>query len=163
MASSKTEKDVSIAPLLSEDRIVVGKVFSDKNAVQDALVKLICRSKELGDPDKLLRKIQEREHGVSTTLESGLSLPHVRLEDFPDVVAALAVLPKPVVDPEQPDFPIYAMLLFLSSNDSEHSLRHLKLLRSAAILFRVDFVKQLAAAKTAERVLESIRRRESIT
>ncbi|MBI3550734.1 MAG: PTS sugar transporter subunit IIA [Elusimicrobia bacterium] len=163
MASGKLEKNVAIAPLLSEDRIIVGRSFADKNQLQDALVKLICKSKALGDSNALLKKIQEREHGVSTTLESGLSLPHVRLDDFHDVTAALAVLSKPVVDPEQPDFPIYAMLLFLSSNDTEHSQRHLQMLRNAAILFRVDFMKQLASSKSAASVLELIRRRESLS
>ena len=153
-------KAVPISRFLSEDLIQVLPGAKDKNQVIDKLVNKLCKARGLGDPAPLLRKVLEREQGISTTLDTGLSMPHARV-DIPEIAVILALLPNGIPDPKQPEMAIRAMFLFFSPNRQEAFTQHLHLLRSVASLFQPAFIDQLVAAGSPAKALELVRKQET--
>lgn len=154
-------KSAKVSAILNQDCILVDPPFSDKSGALDALVKCLAKSHGFANPELFLSKVQEREKGISTTLDTGLSLPHARMDDLPKIVAGLAVLPKGIPDPQQPDLQIRVMFLFFSPNKTEAFPLHLQLLRSVSSIFQPAFIDQLIAAPTPAAALELIRQVEA--
>ena len=152
-------KAVSISDLLTEDLILYLPGAKDKNQVIDKLVNKLAKARDLGDPAPLLREVLKREQGISTTLDTGLSLPHARV-DVPDIATILGLIPLGLPDSKQPEMTIRAMFLFVSPSRQEAFTRHLHLLRSVASLFQPAFIEQLLAAGTPAKALELIRKQE---
>jgi PTS system nitrogen regulatory IIA component len=159
--SGRPAKGLKISPLLSEDVILLPGEGMDKNAVLDRLASAVC--KKAGFPDHLpfLSKVLERETGISTTLDTGLSLPHARMDGIPGIMAGMALLRKAVPDPKQPDLPIRVMFLFFSPNKPDAFPLHLQLLRGVSSLFQPGVIDQLAAAPTPAAALELVKKLEA--
>lgn len=155
-----TPKGVLISKVLNEELILVIDDLKDKNQVMDKLVNRLCKVRALGDPAPLLRKVLEREQGISTTLDTGLSLPHARVEGVPDIATILGLVPKGIPDPKQPELTIRAMFLFFSPSRQDAFTRHLHLLRSVSSLFQPAFIDALLGAGTPAKALELIRKQE---
>lgn len=77
-------------------------------------MRTVCRDYPQLDPADVASQVLKREEGISTTLDTGLSIPHARLEELGDFTAALAVLPEPLRDQTNSDLSIRVMFLFLS-------------------------------------------------
>lgn len=152
-----TPKGLKVAPLLSEDVILFPPAGQDKNAVLSELVAAVARKEGLSDGAALLEKVQEREQGISTTLDTGLSLPHARVEGLERITAGMAVLKAPITDPKHPDLPIRAIFLFFSPNKREAFPLHLQLLRGVSSLFQAPMIEQLSAAPDAAAALKLVR------
>lgn len=153
-------KGVQISKLLNEELVLFVGDLKDKNQIIDKLVNRLCKVRDLGDPAPLLRKVLEREQGISTTLDTGLSLPHARVEGVADIATILGLVPQGVPDPKQPELTIRAMFLFFSPSRQDAFTRHLHLLRSVSSLFQPAFIDQLLAAGAAPKALELIRKQE---
>ncbi|MFA6004162.1 MAG: PTS sugar transporter subunit IIA [Elusimicrobiota bacterium] len=154
-------KKVRISKVLSEDVILTAPLGLDKNGLIELLVTRLCEKRELSDPKMFLSKVLEREQGISTTLDTGLSLPHARMDRIKNIVAALALVPQGIVDPKQSDLTIKVMFLFFSSSRQEMLPVHLQLLRGVSSLFQPALIEELAAAADPAAALEMIRRVET--
>ena len=154
-------KKVRISKLLSEDSIILAPKDVDKRRLIELLVEKLCASKDIKDPAACLAKVMEREQGISTTLDTGLSLPHARMDSVKNIVAALALVPGGIVDPAQSDLTIRLMFLFFSSSRSEMLPLHLQLLRGVSSLFQPAVIEQVANAPDPAQALEIIRKVEA--
>jgi len=153
-------KASKVSALLSTECILIQPGGGDKNAVLESVVKCLCKTQGFPAPELFLNKVLEREKGISTTLDTGLSLPHARMDDLPAIVAGMAVLPQGIPDPQQSDLLIRVMFVFFSPNKPEAFPLHLQLLRSVSSIFQPAFIDQLAAAKTPADALELIKKVE---
>lgn len=153
-------KGITISKLLTEELVLLLPDARDKNQAIDKLVNKLCKTRELGDPTPLLRKVLEREQGISTTLDTGLSLPHARVDGVAEISTILGLVPKGIQDPKQPELTIRAIFLFFSPNRQDAFSRHLHLLRTVSSLFQPAFIDQLVAAGTPAKALELIRKQE---
>ncbi|MBI5241283.1 MAG: PTS sugar transporter subunit IIA [Elusimicrobia bacterium] len=154
-------KKVAISDILGEDLILQAPDGADKDRLLELLVTRLCAARCIGSPQAVLAKVLEREQGISTTLDTGLSLPHARLDPLRSIVAALALAPRGVADPKAGDLTIRLMFLFFSPAQAEFLPLHLQLLRGVASLFQPQFIAELAAAPSPAAALELIRRTES--
>lgn len=150
-----------ISALLREEAVLLAPPGLDKAAVLEAVVGALCRAHGLGEPAPLLACVREREQGISTTLDSGLSLPHARIDGIERVAAALAIAPHGLRDPKQPDVKVRAMFLFFSPNRPEAFTRHLQLLRGVSTLFQSALISELCALKTPAHILARLRAAEA--
>lgn len=157
----RAAKGLKIGPLLAEDVVLLPAAGVDKNAVLDRLASAVCRKAGFADHLPFLGKVLEREQGISTTLDTGLSLPHARMDGIPGIMAGMAVLGQPVPDPKQPDLAIRVMFLFFSPNRPDAFPLHLQLLRGVSSLFQPAVIDQLAAAPTPAAALELVRKLEA--
>ena len=158
--ASRVPQGLKIAPLLSEDVILFPTSAEDKTSVLKALTAAVCRKAGLTDPERFLAKVEEREQGISTTLDTGLSLPHARMDGIEGILAGMAVLKAPISDPKQSDLPIRVVFLFFSPNKQEAFPLHLQLLRGVSSLFQPALIEKLTAAVGPAEALALVRKLE---
>lgn len=147
----------AIHELLNEKAIVFPPAGVDKPGLLELLAQAACAAHGLGDHQPFLARVREREEGISTTLDTGLSLPHARIDGLAQIVAGLAILPAGVPDPKQPDLKIRAMFMFFSPNRQDAFTLHLQLLRAVSTLFQPPLIEDLVKLKTPADVLERLR------
>ncbi len=147
---------IRVHELLDERSIVFPAAALDKPAVLEALVSRTCEAHDLGDPAPFLQRVREREQGISTTLDSGLSLPHARIDGLDAIAAGLALLPHGLKDPHNPDIPIRAMFLFFSPNRQDAFSKHLQVLRGVSALFQAPLIAELCALKSPAEALSRL-------
>jgi PTS system nitrogen regulatory IIA component len=150
---------VRVGELLRPESVLISPDVADKAALIETLVVAVCAAHGLKDAPSLAAKVLEREQGISTTLDTGLSLPHARVDGLRELSAGLAVAPKGILDPQQ-NLPIRAMFLFFSPNKQEQFSLHLQVLRSVSLLFKAELIDELAKAATSEEALKLVRARE---
>lgn len=152
---------VALSRLLREDLILPAPDGLDKEGLIAHLVRHLCARRSLGEPERYLAKVLEREQGISTTLDTGLAVPHARLDDLPELAAVLALVPRGMRDPKQPDLVIRAMFLFFSPNRREALTQHLLLLRGVSWLFKSSFIDELNRAADGAAALRLISAKEA--
>ncbi|MBI4375642.1 MAG: PTS sugar transporter subunit IIA [Elusimicrobia bacterium] len=145
-----------VSPYLSEGAILLLREPQERFQVMEALVRLGCQAHSLDGWSDFLSKIKDREKGISTTLDTGLSLPHARIDDLDRIVSALALLPQGLKEPDQ-GVMVKAMFLFVSPNKQPFFPLHLRLLRAVSLLFQPALIDELARAQSPAEALTLIR------
>lgn len=154
-------KGLKVSALLAEDTVLFPSEGRDKAEVLQALAAAVCGKAGIADWAAFLAKVQEREQGISTTLDTGLSLPHARMDGIPGILAGMAILKKPIPDPKQPELAIRVMFLFFSPNKQDAFPLHLQLLRGVSSLFQSALIDQLTASSGPAAALELIKKLEA--
>lgn len=157
----RAPKGLKVSSILTEDTILFPAEGEDKAAVLQALASAVCGKAGIPDPAPFLAKVQEREQGISTTLDTGLSLPHARMDGIQGILAGMAVLKKPIPDPKQSDLSIRVMFLFFSPNKQDAFPLHLQLLRGVSSLFQPALIDELTAASGPAAALELVKKLEA--
>jgi nitrogen PTS system EIIA component len=153
-------KGVSISRLLTEDLILVAPEGLDKERLIELMARRLCEKRALGNAAPFLAKVLEREQGISTTLDTGLAVPHARMDALESVAAILGLVPQGMPDPKQPDLTIRAMFMFFSPNRQDAFTQHLHLLRGVSALFQGGFIDELLRHPSPPEVLRLIRSKE---
>jgi len=165
-APAGLNNNVRLGKLLNEDLVVWLPAGKTKEQFIESLVERLCKARSLGDPRRFLAKVLEREQGMSTTLDTGLAIPHARMEGLGSIVAVMGLLhPQGLIDPKQPDITIRAMCIFFSPyspSRQEVFQQHLYLLRGVSALFQPAFIDEVLKKKTPAEVLDYINSRESV-
>ena len=151
---------IRISDLIDAAVVLTPPAGQVKADVLEVLAGRLCERHGLGDPAPFVAKVREREQGISTTLDTGLSLPHARVDNLPRVVAGLAVCPSGIADPKQPDAAIRAMFMFFSPNRQDAFSQHLQVLRSVSTLFDAALIDAVCKAATPESILSILRAKE---
>jgi PTS system nitrogen regulatory IIA component len=154
--ASQTEPSVKISSLLNTKRILIVKKDISKNSLIENLVSLMVKDYPQIKKEVVLEKIIQREQGISTTLDTGLSIPHARIENIKDFLTALAVIPNGLADSAGQSSVIKAMFLFLSPSDSKFFQKHLKLLSVLSSMFKPEFIEKLNTLKTPKQIINEI-------
>lgn len=160
---SASKNSVLLSQLLNEGLVMRLSEAKDKPQAVETLVRRLAEARGF-KAEALLAKVMEREQGISTTLDTGLSLPHARIDGLKDFVAVLGLVPQGLGEPQQPDLVIKAMLVFFSPNSPDDKAvfqKHLLFLKHVSTLFQPAFIDQLAAAPDAKAVLALIKAKEA--
>lgn len=147
------QKTVCLKSLLPAEKIIILKGNLSKTDVISHLAQLVCDGSSYLDQAEVFTQILKREESLSTTLDTGLSIPHARLEELSEIKAALALLPQGIKDPAKP-VTIKAMFLFLSPSQPAFFQQHLQLLAALAETFKSDFISDLALCQTPQQAAE---------
>lgn len=158
--SPKRVPPVVLGKLIDPTLVVFFDGGPAKNdAIKDLVGRLVA-AKNLGPADLFLAKVMEREAGPSTTLDTGLCIPHARVQGLQEVTAALGLFHPEIADPLQPDLSIRCMFLFLSPDDPKFIPVNLQVLRRIAQVFQPAFIEKLHAAKTPQKVFDLIQQKD---
>lgn len=152
---TQSVEKVNIADLIAA-RVWLVPADLNKQQVLEQLARLLCQADASLHFEEIFPQILAREEELSTTLDSGLSIPHVRLENYDKTIAALAVLPRPLQDSN--GMPIKAVFLFITPVRSEFFQKHLLVLSAAVERFSPEFMDRLAVCKTAQEALQLLRK-----
>lgn len=155
MVSNQTGK-FKISSLLPAERVFRIEGKPAKAEVIERLTRAVCAGVPNLDADEVLAQVLKREKGISTTLDTGLSIPHARLEELEGFQAALAVLPQGIEDPSGPHLEIKAMFLFLSPARQAFFQQHLQILAALAEVFKPEFISALTTCQNARQVLDKL-------
>ena len=145
---------MDINPLkITKQQISLIKNPTTKQEIVKLLVDNVCAGTAL-EKDEVYKAIIKREQGISTTLDTGLSIPHARLEGLDSFKAAIAVLPQGIKD----DFglQIKVVFLFLSPSGEQYFPEHLKLLAKLAETFTAQFIEEICALNSAEEIVAKL-------
>ncbi|MDR0735000.1 MAG: PTS sugar transporter subunit IIA [Elusimicrobiota bacterium] len=148
-----TEK-TSTPVVLNKKRVFIVNDNISKKDLAVKLVSAICDDLPGSDREDIMNAVLKREQGISTTLDTGLSIPHARVEDLDSFQAAVAVLPKGITDDY--GLQIKVMFLFLSPAGPVYFAKHLNMLALLAEKFNTQFIAGLCAAKDEEEILRQI-------
>ncbi|MBQ4493527.1 MAG: PTS sugar transporter subunit IIA [Elusimicrobiaceae bacterium] len=139
---------------LETDNILLIKENITKKELVKKLVGCICEKNPSLNSEEMLGAVLKREEGISTTLESALSIPHARVEDLNTFLAAMAVMAKPIEDDY--GLPIKVMFLFFSPAGQPYFAQHLKMLAHLAEKFTPEFVQELTTCATPQEIAKKI-------
>lgn len=156
--SPNEQSKLSLGSLITPSRVLFAQGYPGKKELIEALVRTVCRDYPQLDPADVASQVLKREEGISTTLDTGLSIPHARLEELSDFTAALAVLPEALRDPNNSDLPIRVMFLFLSPAKPAFFQKHLQILSTLAETFKPEFIQELVSLKDAVAVAARLAR-----
>ena len=138
---------------LNSQQIILIKKPATKQEAVKSLVDNVCAGTNL-NKEEVFKAILKREQGISTTLDTGLSIPHARLEGIDSFKAAIAIIPDGFKD----DFglQIKIMFLFLSPSGEQFFPEHLKLLAKLAETFTPAFIEDLCKLTKTEDIIAKL-------
>jgi len=152
IVNTKKRNLYRITDLITTDRIVMRLQPASKEAILRQLVAPLVRDGVVGDGEKYLDQLLERENMVSTALECGVAFPHARA---PDRLAPRRTAVALGLCPEGADFdaldgqPTYIFLLICAARLETH----LRILAKATLMLRVPHMRQaLREARTKDAV-----------
>lgn len=152
--SMKPNQTSLLGEMLPAERVWICKDIPAKRDVIERLVSVACRGEETLDPQDVLNQVLKREESLGTTLETGLSIPHARLEELARFRAALAVLPRGTR--ESKGGRAQAVFLLLSPARPAFFQKHLQTLAALAEKFQPEFIAELSSCSGAEQAAEKI-------
>ncbi len=131
---------VPIKAVLSQDRVV----FLNKNLKEDVLAELVnvlATAPQVHSKEELLKQIYKREELMSTGIGLGIAVPHVRINSIDDIVMAVGICKKPILDYESLDQQPVSIICMIAAHTDQHA-KHIKLLSSIAKSLRDDQVRE---------------------
>lgn len=155
MMKTANSKLLRPAQLLTPQRVILAHPGVSKEDLIAALVRSVCRENPALDCNDIIAQVLKREEGIATTLDTGLSIPHARLEEIDSFQAALAIVSSAVEDPKSHQ-QIKAMFLFLSPANPAFFQGHLQILAGLAKTFTAEFIAELTALPSSQAVFERI-------
>lgn len=116
----QNESEVQIRNIVSPDRIV----FLNYSTKRDALVFLsdvLASAPQVKNSAELTEEILKREELMSTAIGCGIAIPHVRLSSVTDLVMAVGVCKKPVLDFQTIDDQKVNLIFMIAAAQNQHS------------------------------------------
>ena len=146
---------MNINQLINPDRVICLAEISSKKKLLEMLSNLLGQGAEGYDSTEIFNRLIERERLGSTGLGHGVALPHGRLGDKAETVAAFIKLDKGInfdsPDGEPTD------LLFALLVPEHHTDEHLKILATLAGMFsNTDFCEELRQCHTNEELYKHL-------
>ncbi|ACC98655.1 PTS IIA-family protein [Elusimicrobium minutum Pei191] len=149
---------ISISSLLDADSVLLVK---DPNTSKELLITqlsaLACKDLSAEDAKDILERVLKREQGITTTLDTGLSIPHCRVDELDSFKAALAVIPQGIKDPLTDNITIKVMFLFLSPSNPAFFQKHLQMLAELSEKFKDSFISKLTQAAAPQEIIKIIK------
>ena len=153
MVPVEQSNDVSVSNLLSEDLIEAELEAESRQEVFEELIDLLVESDSLQFPDEALDALTDREEILSTGIGEGLAIPHAKMDEIDDFLAAFARIPDGVDFKSLDGKPAHLVFLLLSPKGEAG--KHVRVLaRISRILKNVSFREQLLEADTENTIYD---------
>ncbi len=138
---------------LTKERVFILKDKLPKRDIIAMLVNAAAQNTAV-DVRAALKNVLKREDGISTVLESGLAIPHARVEGLSGFEAAVAIPPPGYTD--ENGLAVKVVLLFLSPAEQAYFSAHLKLLAHLAEKFTPQFTDYIAGLNNPSAIAQKI-------
>lgn len=155
MATVEQSNNVSVSDLLSRDLIEPDLEASSRDDVFDELIGLLEENGALEFSDEALDALQDREEILSTGIGEGLAIPHAKMDEIDEFLAAFARLPDGVDFKSLDGKPAHLVFLLLSPKGEAG--KHVRVLaRVSRILKNASFRERLLEAETDDVIYDLI-------
>lgn len=155
MSEKRNEETISVAQLLSVNRIIFPSAQTEPRHLLEQLVRRVCEDEPSLDFSSVMTELS-KQGGIGPVLETGLALPHCRVDGLTRFLGALAVLPPSCCGPKRGK--VKVILLFFSPLQPSFFSQHLRLLAAVAGMFTPDFIRRLQTADNAQKVLSCFKK-----
>lgn len=146
--------------LLTPGRITTTLRVSSKDDAIDALGSLLIRDSELADASTVVQVLRDRESLASTGVGDEVAIPHGRLPNLTQIVAAIAVAPDGVEFDSIDRRPVRIFVAVLAPDRAPGD--HLRVLARVSRLLRDARVRaELIGARDPAHVLEILQAEEA--
>ncbi|MCC5797243.1 MAG: PTS sugar transporter subunit IIA [Methylophaga sp.] len=141
------------ALLVNSDNIRFHDDATSKKRVIENLSQMLAANTNATTAEKIFQALLDRERLGSTGLGKGVAIPHARVPDLPNTIAAMLTLSKPIDFDAADGEPIdIAFGLLVPEDDNEHHLQHLSRL---VTLFRdAEICRKIREASSSEAIFE---------
>lgn len=112
----------------------------NKEAILDGLVRLLERSDQVGNRNKLLTDFIHRERKATTAIGHGIAIPHVRTYQSKELIIGVAIN-QAGYDFDSPDGEPVRMFFVMAAPNYDESL-YLKVFKALAELFQFDYFRE---------------------
>jgi mannitol/fructose-specific phosphotransferase system IIA component (Ntr-type) len=150
---------VLLSELLDPTCVALDMTASTKDAVIASLVDLLAASEVVGDRERMVEDLLQRERVMSTGIGGGIAVPHAQSPGAMRLALALGRLATPIEFEALDERPV--RLVFMVVGPEERGGFIKVLARISRLLYSGDLQRDLARARTAGEVLECIRHEES--
>jgi nitrogen PTS system EIIA component len=156
--SRKADTPLTIEHLIDPKRIVIIRESMTKVQLIEKLLELVLRDfpNLKTESEDILEKVMHREKGISTTLDTGLSIPHARVDDVRNFIVAMAMIPDGIKDSSQQGIEIKCMFMFLSPLLPTYFKKHLQLLSTVSSLFQPELIDKLNRLDSPEEIAKEL-------
>ncbi len=117
-----SDENIKILPkaILSPDRIVILD-YSTKNDVLHKMCEVLATAPQIKNSKELFKEIVKREELMTTAIGYGVAIPHVRLASVTDLVMAVGISKKDILDFDAIDGNPVRLVLMIAAADNQHS------------------------------------------
>lgn len=155
MATLEQSASVSISDLLSEDVVKADLEAESRDEVFEELIGCLVDNDDLESNDAALKALHDREEILSTGIGEGLAIPHAKMDEIDEFLAAFARIPDGVDFKSLDGKP--AHLIFLLLSPKGEAGRHVRVLaRVSRILKNANFRERLLDAESPDKILDLI-------
>ncbi len=140
---------MDVSRYISADRVVFLQSSEKHDAIRE-LTTAVCRSIGFGDEELVARLVFRREDQVSTRVSEGIALPHARLPDIEDTVAAVGISREGIV---YDGGTVHVIVLMLWARTTNLTI----LADLARLLKRPNLYEQLLKAASTGEIVELFR------
>lgn len=114
-------RGITNSSILTSERVVLIDEQMEKKTVLTQLVDLLSETSFVRSRDELLLGILAREELMSTGIGFGVAVPHVRIDSVRDLVMAVAVCKKPILDYASLDGEPVQIVCMLAARTDQHT------------------------------------------
>ncbi len=146
---------MKLSEILSNDLVIIPLKSHDKDSIIKEMVDHLYQKKKIGNRDKILRAILDREKVMSTGVGDHVAIPHGKADGVKDIVASLGITESDVDFHSIDNKPV--RLIFLLVGPPDKTGPHLKALsRISRLMHREEFRNKLLNSKTPDEVMNII-------
>ena len=150
---------MKLIDILSNDNVIIPLKNHEKHKIIEEMVDHLFLKKKIGNRDRILKAILDRENVMSTGVGDHVAIPHGKAEGVKDIVASLGITDTDVDFHSIDNKPV--RLIFLLVGPPDKTGPHLKALsRISRLMHREEFRLRLLQSKTAEEVMKIIQEEE---
>ena len=124
LASSKKnapqKHNITTELFLSPDRVVLLD-YSTKHDVLVKMAEILASAPQVKNANELLDAILKREAMMSTAIGKGIAIPHVRLSSVTDLVMAVGVSQKDILDFDAIDGKPVRLVFMIAAANNQHA------------------------------------------
>jgi len=150
---------MKLVDILSDDHVIIPLRNHEKQKIIAEMVDHLYEKNKIGNRDKILKAILDREEVMSTGVGDHVAIPHGKAEGVKDIIASLGITDSDVDFHSIDNKPV--RLIFLLVGPPDQTGPHLKALsRISRLMHREDFRSRLLLSKTAKEVMNIIQEEE---
>lgn len=151
---------MKIVDFLRKENCIASLESSDKSGVLKELTSTLVTSGDVGDGEAILDALNERERLGSTGIGEQVAIPHAKVKEIGELVAAFGKSDAGVDYAAVDDRPVRWIFLLLASENNTGA--HLKALARISRLLKSDTLRsQIDKAKTADEIYKAIEEEDS--
>lgn len=151
---------MKIVDFLRKDNCIASLESSDKSSVLKELTSTLVSSGDVSDGEAILEALSERERLGSTGIGEQVAIPHAKVKEVNELVAAFGKSDAGVEYAAVDDRPVRWIFLLLASENNTGA--HLKALARISRLLKSDTLRsQIDKAKTADEIYKAIEEEDS--